>query len=120
MQFAAAEHVLGQLFGYEAGVRAQVLAVLRAIDTDDEPWRVDGAVSLDAWLAQRFGIAKRSAGELVDVSRRLADLPQPSANAADSSGLIRSHMSQSRGCFSTPAWTCSSSARAYIGSMSWA
>lgn len=83
MQFAAAEHVLGQLLGFEAGVRAQVLAVLRAVDTDDEPWRVDGAVSLDAWLAQRFGIAKRSAGELVDVSRRLADLPQLSAAFAD-------------------------------------
>ena len=75
MQFAVAEHVLGQLLGWECGVRAQVLALLPAVDTEDEPWRVDGAVSLEAWLASRFGLSHRSARELVDVSRRLADLP---------------------------------------------
>ena len=83
MQFAVAEHVLGQLLGWECGVRAQVLALLPAVDTEDEPWRVDGAVSLEAWLASRFGLSHRSARELVDVSRRLADLPLIAAAFAE-------------------------------------
>jgi hypothetical protein len=83
MSFAEVEDAVGQLLGFEAGVRAQVLRLLPALDTDDEPWRVDGAVSLADWVAARFGLARRSARELVDVARRLVDLPALAGVFAD-------------------------------------
>jgi hypothetical protein len=83
MSFAEVEDAVGQLLGFEAGVRAQVLRLLPALDTDDEPWRVDGAVSLADWVAARFGLARRSARELVDVARRLVSLPALATVFAD-------------------------------------
>lgn len=81
--FGEVEDAVGQLLGLESAVRAQVLLLLPEIDTDDEPWRVDGAHSLAAWLVGRFGLSTRTAGELVDVSRRLVSMPDLAAAFAD-------------------------------------
>jgi hypothetical protein len=83
MSFAEIEDAVGQLFGLESAVRAQVLRLLPAVDTADEPWRVDGAHSLAAWLVARFGLASRTARELVDVSRRLVSMPDLAAAHAE-------------------------------------
>ncbi len=73
--FPEVEDALGQLMALESAVRCEILRLLPHIDTDDEPWRVDGASSLDGWLATRFGIGRALARELVLVARRLATMP---------------------------------------------
>jgi hypothetical protein len=73
--FPEVEDALGQLFALEAAVRCEILRLLPHIDTDAEPWRVDGASSLDGWLATRFGIGRPLARELVVVARRLETMP---------------------------------------------
>jgi hypothetical protein len=81
--FSEIEDAMGQLLGLESAVRAQVLSLLPEIDTDDEPWRVDGAHSLAPWLVARFGLSTRTARELVDVSRRLVSMPDLAAAFAE-------------------------------------
>jgi hypothetical protein len=81
--FSEIEDAVGQLLGLESAVRAQILLLLTQVDTDAEPWRADGAHSLQAWLVGRFGLSTRTARELLDVSRRLASMPDLFAAFAD-------------------------------------
>lgn len=77
--FGHTEDALGQLLALECAVRSQIVALVASLDIDEEPWRVDGATTLTAWLAARFGLSQAAARELVDVSRRLQTMPDLAA-----------------------------------------
>src|SRR5689334_22581645 len=53
---------------------AALLDEVVAFDESGE-WRADGATSVSAWLAGRFGMARGTAREMVRVGRALRSLP---------------------------------------------
>lgn len=64
----------------DQGVAAMAAAsaeTLRAVAAYDEPrfWEPDGATSMSAWLAARYGLAKSTAREWVRVAHALRELP---------------------------------------------
>src|SRR5438046_2743613 len=60
-----------------AMLSAELAAFLTEVVVFDESgeWMADGATSMSAWLAGRFGMARGAARELVRVARAVRDLP---------------------------------------------
>jgi hypothetical protein len=79
------EHALGQFSGLQSAAQAQILALIREVDAR-QSWMSDGARSLAEWVGLRLGVRSETAGLLVRVARRLADLPKLS-EALSSGGL---------------------------------
>ncbi|MDH3308017.1 MAG: 13E12 repeat family protein, partial [Acidimicrobiia bacterium] len=69
----------------EHAFRLELLAHVARLDTE-ERWRIDGALSMAAWLATRYSLADSSAREWVKVARAITE--QPSVREAFAEGRL--------------------------------
>jgi hypothetical protein len=67
--------------GLRGATDARLCSLIQAADVG-QTWMSDGARSLNDWVAARLRIRHATAGQLVGVARRLADLPVLSARFA--------------------------------------
>ncbi len=70
-----------QFGGLQAASAAELCHLIRAADVG-QLWMADGARSLLDWVSARLRIRHATAAQLVNVARRLSDLPVLSARFA--------------------------------------